>query len=244
MKRPQPIAAVLAIAVCASSAACSAIPTAPSPLPSDWIPSATPDPIDPLLLDSPLGFDLSEASAVRIRTSTCRSFGNGSGFVLDANTIVTNRHIVDGFEWIEVTGSDGRDISVESVSTSQIADIAIIVTTESLTPVVSLGDGDPSPGDYVKIVGYPLGDELTTSTGTILSSEADELDNADHVFITSARADHGSSGSAAYDREGHVFGVLYAGDEETKQGIIIPISIVKEALDNLTPLAAVTTCSA
>jgi len=243
VRSPRPLTVLIAAAVGASAAACSAIPTAPSPLPSDWIPSATPDPIDPLLLDSPLGFDLSEESAVRIRTSTCENLGNGTGFVLDSTTIVTNRHVVEDFQWIEVNGPDGSDIAVESVSTSQVADIAIIVTVEPLTAVVSFGDEDPAPGDYVKIVGYPLGDELTTSTGTIISSEEDLLDNADHVFLTSASADHGSSGSAAYDREGHVFGVLYAGNEETKQGIIIPLSIVEKALDDLTPLAAVTTCS-
>ncbi|MCJ7827307.1 MAG: serine protease, partial [Demequinaceae bacterium] len=243
MKHSLPIRAAVLAAVAIPLVACSAIPVPPEGLTEDWVPSASPSAIDPDLLDSPLGFEPEQRSAVRIRNSKCDELSSGSGFILDAHTIVTNRHVVEGFLELEVNTSDGRDITVASTSTSPVSDIAIITTVESLEPFVSLAYLDPTLGDFVTIVGFPLGEQMTTTTGSILERSSDDLDNADHVFITSAQSEHGSSGSAVYDEEGKVFGVLYAGQDDTKYSIIIPISIVKESLSSLDPLAAVKECT-
>ncbi|MBN2176227.1 MAG: trypsin-like peptidase domain-containing protein [Demequinaceae bacterium] len=230
-------------AASASLVACSVIPVAPEGLPEDWIPSVSPSPIDPDLLDSPLGFDPEQESAVRIRNSKCDELSSGSGFILDDHTIVTNRHVVEGFLDLEVNTSDGRDITVASAAVSQVSDIATITTVESLSPFAPLADEDPGLGDFVTIVGFPLGEEMTTTMGSVLQRSDDNLDNADHVFISSAEVEHGSSGSAAYDEQGEVFGVVYAGQDDSNYAIFIPISIVKESLANLDPLAAIKTCT-
>lgn len=228
-------------------AACSMIPSPPEGLPEDWVPAISPSPLDEGQLDSPLGFTPEEQSAVRIRAITCEGVSTGSGFILDSHTIVTNWHVVDGYLSVDVTTADGRDIVVSSVSDSEVADIATITTDEVLEPAAPLADKDPNVADFVTIVGFPLGEEMTTTIGSVLERSPDDITTtlahrADHVFMVSAPVKHGSSGSAAYDGDGEVFGVLYGGQGETDYGFIIPISIVKDALAALSLLAAVPEC--
>jgi S1-C subfamily serine protease len=224
-------------------AACSVVPVPPEGLPDDWVPDVSPSPIDDVLENDPMGFTPEEQSAVRIRNVSCDNLSTGSGFILDEHTIVTNRHVVEDFLSMEISTEDGEELTMASVATSLVSDLAVITTIETLTPLVSFADDDPRVSDFVMIVGYPGGNEMTTTTGTVLAREDDNLDNADHVFRVTAEAEHGSSGSAAYNADGEVFGVLYAGEDETNYGIIIPISIVEDSLDSLTPLAAVSGCS-
>jgi S1-C subfamily serine protease len=224
-------------------AACSVVPVPPEGLPDEWVPAVSPSPIDDVLENNPLGFTPEEQSSIRIRNVSCDSLSTGSGFILDEHTIVTNRHVVEGFLSLGISTDDGGELTMASVATSQVSDLAIITTVETLTPLVPLADEDPRLNDFVMIVGYPGGNEMTTSTGTVLAREDDNLDNADHVFRVTAEVEHGSSGSAAYNAEGEVFGLLYAGEDDTNYGIIIPLSIVEDSLDSLTPLAAISACS-
>ncbi len=73
----------------------------------------------------------------------------------------------------------------------------------------------------------------------MIRSTEDSLDNADHVWLTSAKVEPGSSGSAAYNDAGRVFGVVYATEGVTDRGYIIPISLLLAAIDDdgiVTPL--------
>jgi S1-C subfamily serine protease len=227
-------------------AACSIVPAPPEGLPEDWVPSISPSPLDEGLLDSPLGFAPEEQSAVRIRAAVCGGLSLGTGFILDAHTIVTNQHVIDGYLAIEVTTADGRDISVDSAAISLPylgPDIGIVTSVEALEPAAPLADEDPRLGDFVTVVGYPGAEELTTTSGTVLTRMADEFASADHVFMISAKVEDGSSGSAAYNEEGRVFGVVYAGLEDGSGfGEIIPISIVRDALDHLEPIDPAPAC--
>ena len=63
-------------------------------------------------------------ATVRIRSTTCQGMGTGSGFLLDANTIVTNRHVVEGATTIEVETYLGEDLVVNGASQCSIADLA------------------------------------------------------------------------------------------------------------------------
>ncbi len=234
MRRRQ--CAIPVIATAFLITACGVIPGAPDPGPTEWIPSVDPSatPID--VADGQYGFTSAEQAAVRVRNSGCEDFGTGSGFAIDDHTIITNRHVVDNYEDLALTTSDGRDLKVASASTSTLADIAIITTVETLEHYVPLSEDDPELGDTVTVVGFPLGEELVTSTGLVKERADDNLDNADHIFVVSAAAEPGSSGSGAYNADGEVFGVLYAGEDATKWGYIIPVSIIRDALADSTPI--------
>jgi S1-C subfamily serine protease len=211
---------------------CSALPVAPSELPEEWVPSISPSPLPSEQSDSPLGYSLGEQAAVRIRNVTCDGLYTGSGFILDEHTIVTNHHVVENPGRLEVTLSDGTDVSVTGSTYATNADVAIITTSESLSPSVTLADLSATRGDSITVVGYPDGDALVVSSGTIESLEDDTLDNASFVFSTTAEAAPGSSGSAVYDADGEVMGVLYAGDEEGGVTYVIPVVLLSAFLDN------------
>lgn len=222
-----------------TTSACDSLPGAPDAGPSSWIPSIAPSDLLGERGDSLYGYTPEERAAIRVRNVACTELGTGSGFAIDEHTIVTNRHVVNGYENLEVSTSDGRDLTVASVRTVAIADLAFITVVESLDTVVPLSSKDPALGDDVTIVGYPHGDALTTTKGVVIRSTEDSLDNADHVWLTSAKVEPGSSGSAAYNDAGRVFGVVYATEGVTDRGYIIPISLLLAAIDDdgiVTPL--------
>ncbi len=225
-------ALALLIFLALGSSACDSLPGAPGSDPTGWIPSIAPSDLSGNGGDGPYGYTPGERAAVRVRNEACTELATGSGFAIDGHTIVTNRHVVDGYGILQVTTSDGRDLTVASVSTISIADLALITTVETLDSTVTLSSTDPVLGDDVTVIGYPLGDELRTTKGEIVQRADDPFDNADHVWLTSATAEHGSSGSAAYNDAGEVFGVLFAGEDATGRSYIIPVSLLQAALDD------------
>ncbi len=226
--------ALVAVATIASATACSVLPVPPSPLPSEWATPVAPSPLPSDEVDSPLGLSAEQRSAVRVRNVMCEGIGTGSGFILDDHTIVTNHHVVDSLGKLEVTLSDGTDVDVASSAYATNADFAIITTVEAIGPAATLAPADASTGDHITVVGYPNSEELQVTTGTILSKQNDFFDKAPFVFATSAYGTHGSSGSAVYDTDGKVIGVLYAGDESTGETAIIPVSVLHDFLDSPT----------
>jgi S1-C subfamily serine protease len=218
---------------------CTSLPGAPGPGRTDWIPEVTPSALPSNLADNPYGFTPGERAAVRVRNQACNGLADGSGFAIDDHTIVTNRHVVDGYRVLEITTSDGRDITVAAASTVVIADLAVVTTVETLDYTVPLSSLDPALGDNLTVIGYPLGDELATTTGLVLQSIDDPLDNADHVWRTTASVRPGSSGSAAYNDEGDVFGIVFAGEDFTRRSLIIPVSLLERALNDPSLLTSV-----
>ena len=212
--------------------ACAALPVAPSALPATWIPSFSPSPISSEEVDSPLGFSLKERAAVRIRNVRCDGLATGSGFILDEHTIVTNHHVVEDPGLLEVTLSDGTAATVTDSAYATNADLAIITTAESLAPAVTLSTTSAVRFDVITVVGYPEGDALAVTLGMIQSLESDTLDNASFVYSTNAEAAPGSSGSAVYNEDGEVIGVLYAGSEDDSVAFIIPVVLLTAFLDN------------
>lgn len=223
-------AAILGAALVVAS--CGVVPPLPSGTPAAWIPSASPSPLPSGLNDSALGFTPMESAAVRVRNDGCNALLSGSGFILDAHTIVTNHHVVASYGKLTVNLYDGTDITVTGSSYATNGDLGLITTEEALVPTVSLADTDPSSGEAVTIAGYPEGGVLTIADGSVLAGSQDLLDNAAIVYRTTAEVKPGSSGSAAYDANGKVFGVIYAGIDQGTESVIIPVSILRKMLDD------------
>src|SRR5690606_36919775 len=98
--------------------------------------------------------------AVRLRVSDCHGWGNGTGFILDENHIITNKHVVEGALHIEVTTYDGRDFVAIESKIAPVADLAIVTVDGQFQDVVELSDRKLTVGDTVTIVGYPEGQHL------------------------------------------------------------------------------------
>ena len=226
-----------------SCAALESIPQPPGPPATDFVPSevAVAPPEGAGLL-SPDGFDTVSRMAVRIRNVGCTALSTGSGFAIDATTLITNRHVVTESEELQVSTYDGRDISVTAASTAAIADLALVRTAEELPDHPELAEADPVAGDDVTVVGYPSGGTLTVTGGRVLGSVTDPLNEAlGEVLITDAAVEPGSSGSAVLDTEGRVVGVVYA-KNASGQSYFVPVSSLRALLADATAFVPTEAC--
>lgn len=227
LRRGVALAAASALAL----AGCAALPESPAPLPSDWVPSPTATPVTSSVGLSPDGFSAAQRMTVRVRNIGCGFVRTGTGFALDAFTLVTNRHVIDDSQNIQVSTHDGRTIDATAASSTTVADIAIITTTESLGGAFAArAEEDPEEGDVITVVGYPNGGKLTTVSGVVLGPVQDPLGSAvDTVLATTAVVEPGSSGSPVLNDAGEVVGVVYA-KNDSNQSFIVPVSVLNTLL--------------
>ncbi|WP_242496274.1 S1C family serine protease [Xylanimonas protaetiae] len=192
---------------------------------------------------SPDGFDAVQRMAVRVRNIGCGQLSTGSGFAIDANTLITNRHVVADAATLQVSTYDGRDVEVETASTANLADLAVVRTTDALPSAPTLADDDPRLGDPVTVVGYPEGGALTVTQGKVIGTQNDPLhENLGQVLVTDARVEPGSSGSAALDAAGRVVGVVYAKTDDGRS-LLVPVSTLRAMLADTSAFTPVTPCS-
>lgn len=214
-------------ATAALVAACGVIPANPSPLPSDYVPTAASESAAPIGNLSPDGFSAAQRMTVRVRNVGCHSLKTGTGFAVDAHTLVTNRHVIEDSKELQVTTYDGRTIDVTAASATAVADLAIITTEQSIGGFAVLAQADPLEGDAITVIGYPLGGKPTTVTGVVLGSVADPLGAAlGTVMVTTASVEPGSSGSPVLNEKGEVVGVIYA-KNESDQSFMVPVSLLR-----------------
>ncbi|WP_062207822.1 S1 family peptidase [Demequina oxidasica] len=221
---------------------CNMLPQAPGPLPTDFVPSPSVSPGEGPGALSPDGFTAAQRMTVRVRNVGCGFISTGTGFALDAHTLVTNRHVIEDTKKIQVQTYDGRSINATTASTTTVADIAIITTEESLGGTfANVARQDPVETDVVTVVGYPKGGRLSTVSGVVLGESPDPLGSAiGTVLATTATVEPGSSGSPVLDEDGRVVGVVYA-KNKSNQSFIVPVSTLKTLLDEtslLVPEAA------
>ena len=101
--------------------------------------------------------------------------GQGSGFFISADGYaVTNNHVVDGADKVEVTTDDGKTYSAKVIGTDARTDLALIkVEGGSNFPFAKLSDGKPRIGDWVLAVGNPFGLGGTVTAGIVSASGRD-----------------------------------------------------------------------
>lgn len=234
------LAAALAAALVAPLTGCSDFPTRPPAAQTDFVPTEAP--VEKPTGLTPDGFDAVQRMAVRIRNVGCGSLSTGSGFAIDATTLITNKHVVADSAELQVSTYDGRDIDVTASSTASIADLALVRTAEDLPSYPELAEADPVRGDVVTVVGYPQGGSLTVTQGQVIGATTDPLNaNLGEVLVTDAPVEPGSSGSAVLDAEGRVVGVVYA-KSASGQSYIVPVSTLTAVLDDAAAFTPTTTC--
>ncbi|GIG54319.1 S1 family peptidase [Demequina activiva] len=220
-----------AVAAAVALAGCATVPAGPAPMPSDWVPTPTATPVAQTVGLSPDGFTAAQRMTVRVRNVGCGFVKTGTGFALDAFTLVTNRHVINDSADIQISTHDGRVIEATAATTTTVADIAIIKTTEPLGGAYAIrSQEDPLEGDVITVVGYPGGGRLTTVSGVVLGPTKDPLESAvDQVLATTAIVEPGSSGSPVLNDAGEVVGVVYA-KNDVNQSFIVPVSMLNTLL--------------
>jgi len=166
--------------------------------------------------------------------------GQGSGFFISADGFaVTNNHVVDGADKVEVTTDDGKVYKAKVIGTDARTDLALIkVEGGSDFPFAKLSDGKPRIGDWVLAVGNPFGLGGTVTAG-IVSASGRDIGNGpyDDFIQIDAPVNKGNSGGPAFNTEGEVMGVNTAiySPSGGSVGIAfsIPASTVKSVIAQL-----------
>ncbi|MGL4557805.1 MAG: Do family serine endopeptidase, partial [Afipia sp.] len=166
--------------------------------------------------------------------------GQGSGFFISADGFaVTNNHVVDGADKVEVTADDGKVHTAKVIGTDPRTDLALIkVDGVSNMPFAKLSDGQPRIGDWVLAVGNPFGLGGTVTAG-IVSARGRDIGNGpyDDFIQIDAPVNKGNSGGPTFNTEGDVVGVNTAiySPSGGSVGIAfaIPASTVKSVVQQL-----------
>ena len=139
-----------------------------------------------------------------------RSEALGSGFVISADGyIVTNNHVIEGADQIEIEFFSGKRLEAKLVGTDLKTDIALLkVESDTPLPFVPFGDSDAMRvGDWVMAMGNPLGQGFSVSAG-IVSARGRELSGTYDDFLqTDAAINKGNSGGPLFNMDGQVIGV-------------------------------------
>ncbi|MDR3489867.1 MAG: Do family serine endopeptidase [Bradyrhizobium sp.] len=162
--------------------------------------------------------------------------GQGSGFFISADGYaVTNNHVVDGADKVEVTTDDGKTYSAKVIGTDARTDVALIkVEGGSDFPFAKLSDGKPRIGDWVLAVGNPFGLGGTVTAG-IVSASGRDIGNGpyDDFIQIDAPVNKGNSGGPAFNTEGEVMGVNTAIYSPSGGSVGIAFSIPASTVKNV-----------
>jgi Do/DeqQ family serine protease len=170
--------------------------------------------------------------------------GYGSGVIISADGyIITNNHVVDDAEAVEVTLNNNRTFTAEVIGRDPSTDIALLKIKATDLPFIKYGDSDQLKlGEWVLAVGNPFNLTSTVTAG-IVSAKGRNLNILDseyriESFIqTDAALNMGNSGGALVNTKGLLVGITsaiysptgaYAGNS-----FAIPVNIVKKVVDDL-----------
>ncbi len=170
--------------------------------------------------------------------------GSGSGVIFSSDGyIVTNNHVIDFADDIQVTLSDNRKFKAKLIGTDKNTDLAVLkIETNDLQPLEFASSDDAEIGEWTLAVGNPF-DLISTVTAGIISAKGRSLKilpdkEAIESFIqTDAAVNPGNSGGALVDAEGRLLGINTAIATQTGafQGysFAIPIDLVKRIVNDI-----------
>ena len=177
------------------------------------------------------------------------SRGLGSGVIVDAKKgyILTNCHVVDGADEVEVVTYDNRHLQAEWVRTDQATDLAVIKVEPDRLHNAELGDSDKMEvGDWVMAFGAPEGLSQTVTAG-IISAKGRTTSRGDayqNFIQTDAAINHGNSGGPLVNMSGEVIGINAAIISRTGVnegiGLTVPSNMVRKIMNQLIDKGKVT----
>jgi len=164
----------------------------------------------------------------------------GSGVIVtEEGHIITNNHVVDQVDEIEVQLSDGRTKKARLVGADSEVDLAVLKIDEPGVKPLKLADSDTvQAGDFVLAIGNPFGFEETVTDGIISSKgRPNRADAFSDLLQTNAAINPGNSGGPLINLQGEVVGINTAIISRSggSQGIgfAIPSNTVRMALESL-----------
>ena len=173
-----------------------------------------------------------------------RQRGSGSGIIVTKKGhILTNMHVIEKAELINVTLADNRSFRANLVGADPLTELAVIKIDGDNLPVAELGDSDSLEiGDWVLAIGNPLELRSTVTAGIISAIGRDINIIADNYGVenfiqTDATINPGNSGGALVNLRGQVIGINTAIATQSGYnqgyGFAIPINLAKEVIKDL-----------
>jgi serine protease DegQ len=167
--------------------------------------------------------------------------GVGSGVIVTPQGyVLTNNHVVDHMDDIEVMLTDGRKASAKVIGNDPETDLAVLKIDLDKLPSIVLGDSDSLVvGDAVLAIGNPFGVGQTVTAGIVSALGRNQLGiNTFENFIqTDAAINPGNSGGALVDANGNLVGIntaIYSRSGGNMGiGFAIPVSTARQVLDSL-----------
>jgi len=174
--------------------------------------------------------------------------GLGSGVIVSADGyILTNNHVVEGADEIDVTLNDSRHARGKVIGTDPDTDLAVLKIELDKLPAIVLGNSDAlQVGDQVLAIGNPFGVGQTVTSGIVSALGRNQLGiNTFENFIqTDAAINPGNSGGALVDVNGNLEGIntaIYSRSGGSMGiGFAIPVSIAKQVLGDIVKEGKVT----
>ena len=167
---------------------------------------------------------------------------SGSGVIIDPKGyIVTNNHVIDGAQSLQVIFADGSKADATLVGTDSILDIAVIKVSGKMPAVAQFGNsGALEPGQVAVAIGSPLGDYRGTVTVGVISGLNRTVDTETGLIQTDAAINNGNSGGPLIDSAGQVVGINTlvvrssgSGNIAEGLGFAIPSNLVRDVANQL-----------
>ena len=195
-------------------------------------------PFDPALLDPFLRDLFGDPSG------SMRERGQGSGVVIDAGQglVLTNAHVVEQVDSVEVTLAEGRQVDGEVVGVDPVTDLAVVkIPTSRSLQAAPLGDSEAlEVGDWAIAMGSPYGLERTVTLGIVssLHRNINSLGFSDKrldLIQTDAAINPGNSGGPLINAGGEVIGIntLVRSGPGAGLGFAIPINLARGVASQL-----------
>ncbi len=172
--------------------------------------------------------------------------GAGSGVIVSPDGyILTNNHVVEGAEKVEVELADKRVLEAKTIGTDPLSDLAVIKIEGSNLPTVPFGDSNQvQVGDLVLAVGNPLGIGQTVTMGIISAKGRTTARGGnptarpyEDFLQTDAAINRGNSGGALVNLRGELIGIpsqiLAGAGGNIGIGFAIPSSMARSVMDQL-----------
>jgi Do/DeqQ family serine protease len=170
-----------------------------------------------------------------------RQVGLGSGVIVSPEGyLLTNNHVIEGADDIEVTLGDGRSARASTVGADPDSDVAVLKIDLDKLPVIEFGDVDHlQVGDVVLAIGNPFGVGQTVTSGIVSALGRNSLGiNIFENFIqTDAAINPGNSGGALVDVAGHLLGIntaIYSRSGGSLGiGFASPVTTARQVMESL-----------
>ncbi len=187
-------------------------------------------------------FGQGQGRAPRQMPRTPKQRGLGSGVVVTSDGyVLTNNHVIDSAEDIQVEFNDGRSYRGTLVGADKPSDLALLKVEATGLPTMPLGNSDSvQVGDVVLAVGNPLGIGQTVTMG-IISAKGRSTGTGDGSYEdflqTDAPINHGNSGGALVSMRGELVGInsqiVSQSDGNIGIGFAIPTNMARHVMDQL-----------